>query len=73
MKWYGIEKGKYWFVELILKWKAKSLERFCKRHKLNYCDVYLIDSDGSATINFRVKKGADVIAEAYAFVKSRTK
>lgn len=73
MKWYGIEKGKYRFIEKVLMWKAKSLERFCRRHKLNYADIYLIDSDGSATINIRAKKGDVVVAEGYAFVKSLSK
>jgi len=73
MKWHNIEKGRSWFVGLMLKWKAKSLERFCRRHKLNYCDVYLIDSDGSATINFMAKRNGIVITEGYAFVKSRAK
>ena len=79
MKWYRsshngkLGSGKYGWIERVLSWKAKSLERFCRRHKLSYCDVYLIDSDGSATINFRAKKSGFIIADGYAFVKSRTK
>ena len=73
MKWYGIEKGKFWFIEKVLMWKAKSLERFCRRHKLNYADIYLLDSDGSATLNLRAKKGSIVVADGYAFIRSKTK
>lgn len=72
MKWYGIEEGN-WLVELMLKWKAKSLYNFCRRHKLNYAEVYFLDTNGSATINLRAKKGSKTIADSYAFVKARSK
>ena len=56
MKWLYTEKNrKAKYVEFMLKVRAKSLERFCRRHKLTYADIYLIDSDGSATINVRAK------------------
>ena len=73
MKWYNLEKGKYWFLELILKHKAKSLYRFCRLHHLNYADIYMLDSEGSATVNFRAKKNGIVVADGYAFVRSKSK
>ena len=50
MKWYNLEKGKYWFLELILKLKAKSLYRFCRLHHLNYADIYMLDSDRKSVV-----------------------
>lgn len=73
MKWYGIEKGRFWFVERMLMWKAKSLYKFCRKHKLNYTEIYFLDSDGIATANFRAKRDVEVVANGYAFVKAESK
>ena len=73
MKWYGIEKGRFWFIEKLFMWKARSFYRFCRRHNLTWAEVYMIDSDGSATVNFRAKRSNIIVADGYAFVRSKTK
>ena len=76
-KWHNsaegeLGKGEYGHIERGLMRRAKSLQRFCAKHKLTYADIYLLDSNGNATINFRAKKDVLIVADSYAFIKSRT-
>ena len=78
VKWYDsmgkIGKVKPCVFEHILRKKAISLARFCLRHNIPYTDIYFIDSEGTAVINYRAKSlNGTVKADGYAFVKSKTK
>lgn len=72
-KWWSIEKPIDDKIDKALRKKVEKLYKFSVKHNLTYASIYLIDTEGSATINLRAKKGYKVIADSYAFVESRTK
>ena len=69
LKWYSIEKGKESKAEKIFRRKAKSLLKLARKFGFNYAEIYYINADDSATINFRAKKNDNTVVNSYAFVR----
>ena len=68
-KWYSLGKTEHTKLEGRLRRKVKALYRFCKRHGIGFCDLYILSSDGSTTLNIRAKKKEEIVVNGYAFVK----
>lgn len=69
LKWYTMSMVKPDKEEKALRRMVKRLNRFAKRHKMNYVELYVIENNGSRTINIRAKKNNMVTVNSYAFVK----
>ena len=68
-KWHSLEKGRHSLLERLLKQKIKSLYRFCKKHGLDYCDLYILTTEGTTALNIRAKKNGEVIVNGYALMR----
>lgn len=68
-KWYTLGKDEHSKLEGKLRRRVKALYRFCKRHGIDYCDLYILSSDGSTTLNIRAKKDEEILVNGYAFVR----
>lgn len=68
IKWETDNEGKVSKEEKFLRRMVRKLNRYTKRHGIRYAEVYVIESDGTRTVNIRAKKGALVIVNSYAFV-----
>ena len=67
-KWHSLGEG-HSLLGKLLKQKVKSLYRFCKRHGLDYCDLYILTSEGTTALNMRAKKDGEVIVNGYALMR----
>lgn len=68
IKWETDNEGKVSKEEKFLRRMVRKLNRYTKRHGIRYAEVYVIESDGTRTINIRAKREALVIVNSYAFV-----
>ena len=68
VKWMTDNKGKVSKEEKFLRRMVRKLNRYTKRHGIRYAEVYIIESEGTRTVNIRAKKDAFVIVNSYAFV-----
>ena len=68
-KWYSLEETKDTKLEKKLRRKARAMFRFCKRHGLEYCDIYMLTAGDTGTLNIRAKKDGNVVVNGYAFVR----
>ena len=68
VKWETDNEGKVSKEEKFLRRMVRKLNRYTKRHGIRYAEVYVIESDGTRTINIRAKRDAIVIVNSYAFV-----
>lgn len=68
VKWETDNEGKVNKEEKFLRRMVRKLNRYTKRHGIRYAEVYVIESDGTRTINIRAKRDALVIVNSYAFV-----
>ena len=68
IKWKTDNEGKVSKEEKFLRRMVRKLNRYTKRHGIRYAEVYVIESDGTRTINIRAKRDAFVIVNSYAFV-----
>jgi hypothetical protein len=68
IKWETDNKGKVNKEEKFLRRMVRKLNRYTKRHGIRYAEVYVIESDGTRTVNIRAKRDAIVIVNSYAFV-----
>lgn len=68
IKWETDNEGKVSKEEKFLRRMVRKLNRYTKRHGIRYAEVYVIESDGTRTINIRAKRDALVIVNSYAFV-----
>lgn len=68
VKWETDNEGKVSKEEKFLRRMVRKLNRYTKRHGIRYAEVYVIESDGTRTINIRAKRDALVIVNSYAFV-----
>ncbi len=68
VKWETDNEGKVNKEEKFLRRMVRKLDRYTKRHGIRYAEVYVIESDGTRTINIRAKRDALVIVNSYAFV-----
>ena len=68
VKWETDNEGKVNKEEKFLRRMVRKLNRYTKRHGIRYAEVYVIESDGTRTINIRAKRDAIVIVNSYAFV-----
>ena len=68
-RWYTLgDKGNA-RLENKLKRMVKSLYRFCERHGIDYCDLYILSDEGNTTLNIRAKQDKDIVVNSYAFVR----
>lgn len=68
IKWETDNEGKVSKEEKFLRRMVRKLNRYTKRHGIRYAEVYVIESDGTRTVNIRAKRDALVIVNSYAFV-----
>ena len=68
IKWETDNEGKVSKEEKFLRRMVRKLDRYTKRHGIRYAEVYVIESDGTRTVNIRAKRDAIVIVNSYAFV-----
>lgn len=71
MTWYTSgKKAKAGRIERKLRRMAKKLYKMSKRYGYTYADVYfLTGSEGTRTIDVRVKAKDKVVFDSYAFIK----
>lgn len=68
IKWETDDEGKVSKEEKFLRRMVRKLNRYTKRHGIRYAEVYIIESDGTRTVNIRAKRDALEIVNSYAFV-----
>ena len=68
-KWYSLEKTGHTKLERKLRRRARAMFRFCKRHGLEYCDIYMLTAENTVSLNIRAKKDGNVVVNGYAFVR----
>ena len=68
IKWETDNEGKVSKEEKFLRRMVRKLNRYTKRHGIRYAEVYVIESNGTRTVNIRAKREAIVIVNSYAFV-----
>lgn len=68
IKWETDNEGKVNKEEKFLRRMVRKLNRYTKRHGIRYAEVYVIESNGTRTVNIRAKRDAIVIVNSYAFV-----
>ena len=68
VRWETDNEGKVNKEEKFLRRMVRKLNRYTKRHGIRYAEVYVIESDGTRTVNIRAKRDALVIVNSYAFV-----
>lgn len=69
LHWYTIGLTKANRAEKKLRRMVLKLNKLAKKYKFNYAEVYILDSDGTRTVNIRAKKGKFTIINSYAFIK----
>lgn len=68
IKWYTDNSVKVSKEEKFLRRMVRKLNRYAKRHDIRYAEVYVIESEGTRTVNIRAKRDALIIVNSYAFV-----
>ena len=68
IKWEPDDNGKVSKEEKFLRRMVRKLNRYTKRHGIRYAEVYMIESNGTRSINIRARRDALIIVNSYAFV-----
>lgn len=68
LKWNTFGRKVITKEEKKLRKMALKLNRYAKRHGIEYVDIYLLGSETSRSVSIRAKKNGEEIADSYAFV-----
>lgn len=69
VKWETYGRGARTKEEKKLCKMVMRLNRYAERHNINYAELYILETEGSRTVNVRAKRDGREVANCYAFLK----